>query len=129
MESIRRLITLRITNPILSGLLHAFIWMFIGAFALSMLLWASSLSEEDLSLYTFVVHGAAAWFGGLASGRRSGSKGWYYGLVTGLLYGILLLIIGFLALNSFISASDMTLLGIVIGAGALGGMFGVNLRK
>ncbi|NMO96750.1 TIGR04086 family membrane protein [Paenibacillus lemnae] len=129
MEPIRRVFSIRITNPILSGLLYAFMWMLAGAFALSLLLWASNLSEADLNLYTYLVHGAAALFGGVVSGKRSGSRGWYYGIVTGLLYGFLLLLIGFLALDSSISAKDLTLLAAVVGTGALGGMFGVNLRK
>lgn len=129
MERIRRVFSLRISSPLLSGLLYAFMWMLAGAFALSLLLWASNLSEDDLSLYTYLVHGAAALFGGIVSGKRSGSRGWYYGFMTGMLYGILLWTIGFLALNSPISLGDVTLMAIVMLSGAAGGMLGVNIRK
>ena len=129
MERIRSMITLRVTSPLLSGLLYSFIWMFAGAFALSLLLWGSAMSEEDLSVYTFLVHMISGFFGGLVSGKRAGSKGWYYGCMTGLLYGIILMIIGFLALDSSLSGSDLILTASVFGAGAVGGMFGVNLSK
>ncbi|MFC7681304.1 TIGR04086 family membrane protein [Paenibacillus sp. GCM10028914] len=129
MEPIRRVFSLRINSPILSGLLYSFMWMFLGALALSLLLWASNLSEEDLFLYTFLIHGIAAAFGGIVSGKRAGNKGWYYGCLTGLLYGIMLIVIGFLALDSSLSFSDFTLIGTVLFGGAIGGMFGVNLRK
>ncbi|GAB6929386.1 hypothetical protein JCM10914A_33690 [Paenibacillus sp. JCM 10914] len=129
MEPIRRVFTFRITNPILSGLFYSFFWMFIGAFALSLLLWSSGLAEDDLSFYTFLVHAIASLFGGIVSGKRAGSKGWYYGCLTGLLYGVTLLVIGFLALDSSLSLSDLTLLAVVFAAGAIGGMFGVNLKK
>lgn len=129
MEPIRRVFSLRITNPVLSGLLYSFMWMFLGAFGLSLILWASNLSEDDLSFYTFLVHGIAAAFGGIVSGKRAGNKGWYYGCLTGLIYGIMLIVIGFLALNSSLSWSDLTLIGAVFVAGSIGGMFGVNLSK
>lgn len=129
MEQIKRVFSLRVTNPILSGLMYSFMWMFLGALGLSLLLWASDLSEDDLSLYTFLVHGVAAVFGGIVSGKRAGSKGWYYGCMTGLLYGIMLILIGFLALNSSLSLSDFTLIAVVFTAGLIGGIFGVNLRK
>lgn len=129
MERIRRVFSLRISSPVLSGLLYAFMWMLAGAFALSLLLWASNLSEDDLSLYTFLVHGVAALFGGIVSGKRSGNRGWYHGFMAGMLYGMILWIIGFLALNSPISLGDVTLMAIVMISGAVGGMFGVNIRK
>lgn len=129
MEPIRRIFTIRITNPILSGLLHSYLWMLLGALVLSLLLWGSGLAEDDLAFYTFVVHAVAAFIGGCVSGKRAGSRGWYYGCLTGLMYGILLLIIGFLALNSSISLGDLTLLLSVFVAGTIGGMFGVNLSK
>lgn len=129
MEPIRRVFSLRINNPILSGLLYSFMWMFLGALGLSLLLWASNLSEDDLSLYTFLVHAVAALFGGCVSGKRAGYKGWYYGCITGLLYGIMLIVIGFLALDSSLSWGNLTLIATVLVAGSIGGMFGVNLRK
>lgn len=129
MEPIRRVFSLRINNPILSGLLYSFMWMFLGALGLSLLLWASNLSEDDLSLYTFLVHGVSAAFGGIVSGKRAGNKGWYYGCLTGLLYGIMLIVIGFLALDSSLSWGDLTLIATVLVAGSIGGIFGVNLRK
>jgi len=129
MEPIRQAFTFRITNPILSGLLYSFFWMFFGAFVLSLLLWGSGLAEDDLSFYTFLVHAVSAFFGGWVSGKRAGNKGWYYGCLTGLIYGITLLIIGFLALDSSLALGDMTLIATVFGAGTIGGMFGVNLKK
>ncbi|MFB4330920.1 MULTISPECIES: TIGR04086 family membrane protein [Paenibacillus] len=129
MEPIRRVFTFRITNPILSGLLYSYFWMFLGALALSLLLWGSGLAEDDLSFYTFLVHAVAAFIGGCVSGKRAGNKGWYYGCLTGLVYGITLLAIGFLALDSSLSLGDLTLIATVFAAGAIGGMFGVNLKK
>lgn len=83
MYFIRRLFSWRITSPVLSGLCRSFLWMLLGAFVLSLLLWGSGLKEQDLTTYTYIVHGIAAAFGGLTAGRRATSKGWYQGSLTG----------------------------------------------
>lgn len=129
MQFIRNLFSWRLSSPVLSGLLRAFLWMLLGALALSLLLWGSGMSEKDLSTYTYIVHGVAAAFGGLAAGRKTSSRGWYQGAWTGILYGIIVLLVGFLALDS--SPAGMDLLWVLAAAGisALGGMFGVNLQK
>jgi putative membrane protein (TIGR04086 family) len=129
MYLIRRLFSWRIANPVLSGLCRSFLWMLLGAFILSLLLWGSGLQEKDLSMYTYIVHGVAVLFGGLTAGRRAGRKGWYQGSLTGGFYGILVLLIGFLALDSALSGADMLWVIAAAVLGAFGGIFGVNLQK
>ncbi|WP_150266588.1 TIGR04086 family membrane protein [Paenibacillus tepidiphilus] len=129
MHIIRRLFSWRIANPVLSGLCRSFVWMLLGAFVLSLLLWGSGLSEQDLATYTYMVHGIAAAFGGLTAGRRASRKGWYQGALTGIFYGIIVLLIGFLALDSSPSGMDTLWVLAAAAIGALGGMFGVNLQK
>lgn len=129
MHVIRRLFSWRIQNPVLSGLSRSFLWMLLGAFILSLLLWGSGLEEKDLSFYTYIVHAVAVGFGGLTAGRRASSKGWYQGSLTGLVYGIIVLMTGFLALDSAPSLTDMLWIVAAAAIGALGGMFGVNLQK
>ena len=80
-------------------------------------------------MYTYIVHGIAAAFGGLTAGRRATSKGWYQGSLTGAFYGIIVLLIGFLALDSAPSGVDLLWVLAAAAIGALGGMFGVNLQK
>ncbi|MNC76380.1 hypothetical protein D3C75_1280890 [compost metagenome] len=80
-------------------------------------------------MYTYIIHGIAAAFGGLTAGRRASSRGWYQGALTGALYGITVLLIGFLALDSAPSVMDCLWILAAAGIAALGGMFGVNLQK
>ncbi|WP_342436896.1 TIGR04086 family membrane protein [Paenibacillus sp. FSL L8-0436] len=129
MYFIRRLFSWRITSPVLSGLCRSFLWMLLGAFVLSLLLWGSGLKEQDLTTYTYIVHGIAAAFGGLTAGRRATSKGWYQGSLTGGFYGIIVLLVGFLALDSAPAGIDAVWVIAAAAIGALGGMFGVNLQK
>ncbi|WP_340025306.1 TIGR04086 family membrane protein [Paenibacillus sp. FSL K6-1096] len=129
MSVIRRLFSWKITSPVLSGLIRSFLWMMLGAFVLSLLLWGSSLKEADLAMYTYIVHGVAAAFGGLTAGSRASSRGWYQGALTGLFYGLIVLLIGFLALDSSPAGMDFLWVLAAAGISALGGMFGVNLQK
>lgn len=129
MQFVRRLFSIRLQNPLLSGLNTAFIWMFIGAFILSLFLWLSGLREQDLLFYTYLVHAVSLLFGGFVSGKRASERGWYHGGITGAIYGFLILMIGFLALESAFSLSDLLQWGAAFVLGAIGGMFGVNTGK
>ncbi|MGF7045925.1 putative membrane protein (TIGR04086 family) [Paenibacillus sp. DS2015] len=129
MQQIRRLFSLRISNPTLAGLCYAFSWMMIGALILSLFLWLSGMQEKELTAYTYVVHACAVSIGGLVSGKRSGRKGWYQGGVTGTFYGVLILIIGFLALDNSLSLSQFYGIAAAFVIGSIGGMFGVNMRN
>ncbi|MEK4326757.1 TIGR04086 family membrane protein [Paenibacillus sp. FSL R7-0312] len=129
MSLIRRLFSWKISSPVLSGLCRSFLWMLLGAFVLSLLLWGSGLQEQDLTMYTYIVHGIAAAFGGLTAGGRATSKGWYQGALTGAFYGLIVLLIGFLALDSAPAGFDFLWVLAAAGIGALGGIFGVNLQK
>ncbi|MFM9279228.1 TIGR04086 family membrane protein [Paenibacillus jiagnxiensis] len=119
----------RVSSPLLSGLFHAFVWMMVGALVLSLLLWLTGMQEQDLSLFTYIIHGISMLAGGFVSGRKSGKKGWYQGGLTGVVYGIAVLVIGFLALDSHVNAQDLLHLSAAFILGAFGGMLGINLSK
>ncbi|MED4958030.1 TIGR04086 family membrane protein [Paenibacillus macerans] len=129
MHFIRNLFGFRISQPTVSGLWYAFLWMMIGALILSLLLQGEMLEEPELALYTYLVHGIAVLFGGIVSGKRAKQRGWYQGGLTGLLYVVLLLLISFLALDTSLTLRDCILLAPGLVIGAFGGMIGVNLNR
>lgn len=129
MHFIRNLFGFRISQPTVSGLWYAFLWMMIGALILSLLLQGEMLDEPELALYTYLVHGIAVLFGGIVSGKRAKQRGWYQGGLTGLLYVVLLLLISFLALDTSLMLRDCILLAPGLVIGAFGGMIGVNLNR
>ncbi|MCM3129963.1 MULTISPECIES: TIGR04086 family membrane protein [unclassified Paenibacillus] len=129
MDFVRRVFSIRIHSPLLSGLITAFVWMFVGALVLSLFLWLTGMREQDLSSYTYFVHSIALLFGGFASGKKSGERGWYHGGITGVVYGLLVFVIGFLALNSSIQLYDLLQWVIAFFVAALGGIFGVNIKR
>ncbi|MFC5650116.1 TIGR04086 family membrane protein [Paenibacillus solisilvae] len=119
----------QITSPMFSGILYAAIWLAVGALLLSALLRFGSMQENQLPLYSLLVHGLSALAGGFIAGKRSGSRGWYYGGMLGVLYGLLVLLISFLASNIGISGRTMAMIGESFLCGAFGGMIGVNAKR
>ncbi|MFC4600375.1 TIGR04086 family membrane protein [Cohnella hongkongensis] len=126
MNSLSRLFGLRSASPVASGLYWSGIWLAIGALVLSVLLTGSSLTESSMQPWVFGVHGFATLAGGFVSAKRSGRRGWYFGMANGLLYALLLLAISFLATDAGWSAAVPTFLLVACLSGAVGGMLGVN---
>ncbi len=94
-----------------------------------MLLYFSSMQETSLPNYTYIVHGICGLFGGVVAGRRSARRGWYHGGLTGLIYGLVVLLIGFLSLDQSFNGHNAVVLALCLLAGAIGGMTGVNTKK
>lgn len=129
MNPIKNVSKVNVSSPMLGGALTALIWLAAGALLLSLILRFSGMQETSLPLYAMSVHGCASFAGGFASGKRSGRKGWYYGGLLGIIYAVLIILIGFLSVNAGFSSHTMNLLAVVLPAGAVGGMIGVNMKK
>jgi putative membrane protein (TIGR04086 family) len=126
MSSLSRILGLRNASPVASGLYWSGIWLAIGAIVLSIMLMGSSLSEFNMLPWVFGVHGCASLAGGFVSAKRSGRRGWYFGMANGMFYTLLLLIISFLATDASWTITVPILLAVTCAAGAFGGMLGVN---
>ncbi|NBD25943.1 TIGR04086 family membrane protein [Paenibacillus sp. T1] len=129
MNAMKNVPKAHMASPLLSGILYASIWLALGALVLSMLLRWGSMQESALPTYSLAVHGCSALAGGFVSGRRSRQRGWYYGGMLGIVYGILILLVSFLASNAGFSGKTMTMLVETLLCGSLGGMIGVNTKR
>lgn len=116
-------------SPMLRGLMFAFAVMAVGALAASVAVTAGDQGEEVLPVYAWIIHGLSVLAGSFASGRRSGMKGWYHGGLLGLLYSIIVLIIGFLSFDKGMDGSVALFAAAAFLVGAVGGIFGVNTKK
>lgn len=63
------------------------------------------------------------------SGKRAETRGWYHGGLVGIVYFILIFLVGFLAFDAGLNLQSLQLLGILFASGALGGVLGVNTKK
>lgn len=114
------------SHPVLSGLTYAFAIAIVLALIFAFLLYFTSLSDAKLPLYSYIVTASSLLIGGFVSGRRGGEKGWYYGGLTGIIYGLVLAIISFLGFDLDFNLKSLVLLVLTFLFGSLGGIFGVN---
>lgn len=126
MKPIPRVTGFRIASPLLSGVVWAVIWLAAGTLLLSLLLYGTAISEQEVVPWVFGIHGFAALCGGFVSARRSGRKGWSVGLATGLFYSAVVLLTSFLANDVGWTVRIPMLIALAAVFGAIGGMFGVN---
>lgn len=129
MNMMKRTARFHIASPLLSGILYAFIGLGASIFLLSLLLQFSSLQETSLPNLAYAAHGVCSLLGGITAGRRATRRGWYHGGLCGLVYGLVIMMIGFLSLDLTLGSHSFFLLTLALVAGAIGGMTGVNTRK
>lgn len=115
--------------PIVSGLIYAFIVMLIGTFIISFLLFLNAAGESSLSKFSYITHIASLLIGGWVAGKKSGSRGWYYGAFLGCIYSLIIFMIAFLAFDADLNLRSMALLGTCLGTSSIGGIMGVNSKK
>jgi putative membrane protein (TIGR04086 family) len=107
------------------------IWIFILCLSFLAALFIHYTSIHSSSLYTIalMINGVSLISGGYIAGKKAGNKGWYYGGLQGIVYTLLVLLIGFLAYDSILKTSPFNFVISAFGISALGGIIGVNMRK
>ncbi|GIP39227.1 membrane protein [Paenibacillus sp. J31TS4] len=116
-------------SPILSGLLYAFVVMSIAAVVTSLILMLTDQKEDALPTYAYIIHAVALLLGGWVAGKRAEMKGWYYGAVLGVIYALVVILIGFLGFDKGLDLQTLLFTCLSFGVGAIGGILGVNTRK
>lgn len=119
----------RISSPILSGLIFSLVIMLVGVLVVSLLLTLTGIGEESLPMFVYIIHGAALLIGGFITGRKRGTKGWYYGGLLGILYWLLIMLVGFLSMNAAFGMDVLITAGVCFVTGAIGGILGVNTNS
>lgn len=128
MNSFTKVPRIRITSPLLSGLISAAIVLLVGLLVLSILLTWTNMKEQSLTAWVYIIHALASAFGGLSSGKRADKKGWYHGGLAGVIYSVIILLAGFLGFDAGLDAATLAVLSLCFASGALGGMIGVNRK-
>lgn len=116
-------------NPILYGLTYTFSIVIISVLLLAIILTLTSLSDSRLPYISYAITVISILVGGYKAAKKAQIKGWYYGGITGLIYGLLLVIITFLAFDFSLNLRSLVLVVLTFLFGAFGGIFGVNSKK
>ncbi|MDR2650296.1 MAG: TIGR04086 family membrane protein [Clostridiales bacterium] len=117
-------------HSLVSGVLVGYAITCIIFLGYSMLITYTSLTEDKMPL---VVAGAtliSVIVAGFDAARGAENKGWFWGIVAGLIYALILLIIMTLVLKGFtVDSRTVTVLVLSLAGGGLGGVVGINFRK
>lgn len=117
---------MRVASPMLAGLTYAFVLMGLAAVVAALIMLATSQQEAELPVYAYVIHVVSLLIGGYVAGKRAGRKGWYFGGTLGIIYAVIVWLVGFLTYDRGLNAQDALFLAVAFVVGAIGGVFGVN---
>jgi len=122
--------TIPIVN-ILKGVMTGFIITVILFVFYALLLTYTTITEKNMSVIVTACMIMSVIISGITSGRGINEKGWLWGMVTGLVYAVLAIIIGVLTVEEGIEigTSAVSMLFMCVAAGGLGGMIGINIVK
>lgn len=108
----------------IKAMLCAYVITGILLIVLTLLLYKAGLSEEYVNAGITLIYVIATFSGGFVMGKLTGSRKFLWGLLTGCLYFVLLVLISLGVYHSFQSeiSGVITTLLLCAGGGMLGGM-------
>lgn len=117
-------------NKLFKSVLIAFVINIIAISALSLFVYYFDIAEKAISAIIITISSLCVFFGGVVLARNIESRGLLNGLVLGLSYVALLLILSLAAFGS-VSANmrNITRCICIIAAAMLGGVAGINTKS
>lgn len=101
--------------------------IFIGY---AILLTYSDITDRHTELIVTLTTLFSVIVAGFDSGKNAKYKGWLWGIISGLLYAIIIVLIGFFAsLNYTIDGKTYAVFAVSIAGGGLGGILGINFKE
>lgn len=112
------------------GVVASFALAFILSGVTGVAMYEGWVSEAYSPLVMNIVSFFCLFVGSLYAGRRAGTAGWAHGSLTGILYLVMVSVIGLLAFDQLAPALVLVergALGVLLGA--VGGTVGINLGR
>ncbi len=101
--------------------------IFIGY---AILLTYSSVGEQHLTLVITSTSIISIVVAGFDMAKSCENKGWLWGIFTGLIYALILTIIGiFVANKAILNSQTLMLFLLAAASGGVGGIIGINFKK
>ncbi len=113
----------------MKGILSACVFSVLAFILMALMITYTNVSEGIIPIVTSIVMVISVAMSGMYAGLKLRRKGWLNGAAAGLLYAMLIMVIGWIFLDQFTVGMLLLLkssVGIV--AGGVGGMIGVNLK-
>lgn len=120
----------RWVRPLGVGVAGGVLACMLSLLAMAGLLLTQDLPQTGVTPLALVSLVTGAFVGGLLAARTAGQNGWLMGLATGgILFLLLIIAGGFALLSNMQAAHTWVKLAVMLGASAVGGIVGINLRK
>ena len=106
------------------ALLCAYVVTGVFLLILTLLLYKAGLSEQNVNLGVILIYVIGTFSGGFVMGKLTGQRKFLWGMLSGVIYFLLLVLISFGISHEFASESGNIFLTFVLcaGGGMLGGM-------
>ncbi len=109
------------------GVLIAAVFTILAFALFACLLAYTGLPETAIPVIAVAVEGIGAFLSGFFAAKGAKSRGFFTGLLAGVLYMVIIWMISVLSGSGIVLGSHLiTMSGVSIGCGGLGGIFGVN---
>jgi putative membrane protein (TIGR04086 family) len=109
------------------GVLRGLIVTLVIAFLLALIQTYSSIGESALSICILLTSMISIIYASIYSAKRINSRGWLVGLLTSVLYILIIYIAAFVWGKEAINMRDLWRVMLAIVTGILSGMLGINL--
>lgn len=113
-------------KPVVRGLISSLLISVVLLILFSVLTEFSDLSEITLARCVYGSNMASTCLGAFLAARRAGNRGWYYGALTAVLFGCVLIVLGLFGGHFVFNSTTLLQFLLMAGVGAFGGMIGVN---
>ena len=117
-------------SSLVSGVLVGYAITCIIFLGYSILITYTSMTDEKMPL---VVAGAtliSVIVAGFDAAKGAANKGWFWGIIAGLIYAVILMVIMTLVLKNFsVDSRTVTVLVLSLAGGGLGGVIGINFKN
>ena len=120
-------------NAILSltkGTVFSYLLTVIVFIVYGILLAYTEVTEKNIQMVVMITTVVSVLIGGFIASKGVNSKGLLFGMLVGLVYAIIMIMISFCVLPVMKITSKMIMIIILsISAGGIGGIIGINTRK
>lgn len=109
------------------GLILGYLITLGALLILSVLITYTPLNESYVSAIALGVTAIAVFLCGFKTARCAQSKGWLWGILSGLCYILIMMLIGQSSIENYtVGMKLLIMLGMAVAGGGLGGILGVN---
>jgi len=116
-------------HSLISGVLMGYAITCIIFLGYSMLITYTSLTEDKMPLVVAGTTLISVIVAGFDAARGAENRGWFWGIMAGLIYALILMVIMTLVLKGFsVDARTVTVFILSLAGGGLGGVVGINFK-